>query len=684
VKKLLALLLLCFSAQAATYYVAKTGNNTTGDGSSGNPWLTIAKAESTATAAGSIIRIQVGSYDEQPTISHSGSAGSFRTFVADGAVICRGFQIPSASYIRLVGIEITHNGTTFSDAIGISGTSSHIEIWDCNIHNLHAVHGGIYVAGASNDVDYVIIRGTTIVDNGYQNGVQIEFASVGISAYRLTSDHWLIEYNTLARLGDGTYPIGAYNVIRNNAFTDYEDRSAADLHVDGFQPGSDQVDNRSHDHVYERNLIGNLRNDNSHFGIWQDTWTNDDKNIIIRGNLAYHLGSGGVGNIATDYMKTYNQTFHDLDFLLAGGGNGVYFSMRNSGANYPTNCAVLNSILSDNGNRTAIGTSSTVGQRNAANLGYLAGSDASYILTSNPLFVDSTTNVWNFRLQSGSPARNVGTYLTTVSSSSGSGTSLDLTDALYFTDGYGIVDGDTITITGAGTAQITAISGNTITINSSLTWTNGAPVYWGTSTTPDLGAFPYGATELTASQQSRSGNVYTVAVTGDAREVWFYANGIPDYCAKTAPYTYTNGTDTVTSKSYALYAQATPVISSPLDNAPTITAIEDQIINQNGVSPALAFTIGDDVDSAASLTLGKSSTNTTLIPTANIVFGGSGANRTVTITPASNQTGNSTITITVTDSYSLSSQISFNVNVPPPTPVRSGKYVRPRSLRHSL
>ena len=52
---------------------------------------------------------------------------------------------------------------------------------------------------------------------------------------------------------------------------------------------------------------------------------------------------------------------------------------------------------------------------------------------------------------------------------------------------------------------------------------------------------------------------------------------------------------------------------------------------------------------AASLTLGGASSNPTLVPNANIVFGGSGANRTVTLTPAANQSGSATITVTVSD-----------------------------------
>jgi hypothetical protein len=49
-----------------------------------------------------------------------------------------------------------------------------------------------------------------------------------------------------------------------------------------------------------------------------------------------------------------------------------------------------------------------------------------------------------------------------------------------------------------------------------------------------------------------------------------------------------------------------------------------------------------------SLTVSGSSNNTTLVPNANIVFGGSRANRTVTVTPAANQTGSAT-TVTVSD-----------------------------------
>src|SRR5439155_193483 len=67
------------------------------------------------------------------------------------------------------------------------------------------------------------------------------------------------------------------------------------------------------------------------------------------------------------------------------------------------------------------------------------------------------------------------------------------------------------------------------------------------------------------------------------------------------------------------------------------------------------FTVGDAESAAGSLTLSKGSSNATLVPTNNIVFGGSGSNRTVTVSPAANQNGTATITVTVSDGqYSAS------------------------------
>jgi len=98
------------------------------------------------------------------------------------------------------------------------------------------------------------------------------------------------------------------------------------------------------------------------------------------------------------------------------------------------------------------------------------------------------------------------------------------------------------------------------------------------------------------------------------------------------------------------------------DNAPTISAIAAQNISGGHGTGALPFTIGDQDTGTSGLILAATSSNPTLVPNANIVLGGSGANRTVTVTPVAGQTGTAQITVYVSDG-TLTTQTSFNVNV---------------------
>ena len=97
--------------------------------------------------------------------------------------------------------------------------------------------------------------------------------------------------------------------------------------------------------------------------------------------------------------------------------------------------------------------------------------------------------------------------------------------------------------------------------------------------------------------------------------------------------------------------------------APTISDIPNQSTTTNTPTAAIPFTVGDAQTPAGSLTLSKTSSNPTLVPTNNIVLGGSGANRTVTVSPANNQTGSATITMSVSDgTNSASDTFMFIVN----------------------
>jgi hypothetical protein len=115
----------------------------------------------------------------------------------------------------------------------------------------------------------------------------------------------------------------------------------------------------------------------------------------------------------------------------------------------------------------------------------------------------------------------------------------------------------------------------------------------------------------------------------------------------------------------SIFIAMAPIGSNPGDNtAPLISDIANQIINEDGSTGPLAFTIGDAETVASALTLTGDSSNTTLVPNANIVFGGSGSNRTVTITPVPNQPGSATVTVSVSDGV-LTTSDSFLVTVNP-------------------
>jgi subtilisin-like proprotein convertase family protein len=88
---------------------------------------------------------------------------------------------------------------------------------------------------------------------------------------------------------------------------------------------------------------------------------------------------------------------------------------------------------------------------------------------------------------------------------------------------------------------------------------------------------------------------------------------------------------------------------NPVNDGPTISNIADQSTLPGTPTAALPFTIGDLETAVTTLTTTASSNNTVLVPNANLVFGGSGANRTLTVTPASGQTGTATITVSVSD-----------------------------------
>jgi plastocyanin len=131
----------------------------------------------------------------------------------------------------------------------------------------------------------------------------------------------------------------------------------------------------------------------------------------------------------------------------------------------------------------------------------------------------------------------------------------------------------------------------------------------------------------------------------------------------TTPFTYT------TAGTYAYYCDphrfsgmTGTVTVQAVGSPPAISGIPDKLINTNSTTGVLSFIVSDNETAATSLNVSKAVSNGTSIPLGNVVLGGSGANRTVTVTSGA-ATGATTITLTVSDADGGTAQTSFVVTV---------------------
>jgi|GEM_PF-3447295 len=104
------------------------------------------------------------------------------------------------------------------------------------------------------------------------------------------------------------------------------------------------------------------------------------------------------------------------------------------------------------------------------------------------------------------------------------------------------------------------------------------------------------------------------------------------------------------------------IFVAPVNDAPVLGTIANQTVFMDTPTPAISLDISDVDNDAGSLMLTARSSNTSVVPNANVTFGGSGEHRTLTITPAANKFGTTTITVTLSDGEAEVTQ-TFNVTV---------------------
>ncbi|HXJ72778.1 MAG TPA: immunoglobulin domain-containing protein, partial [Candidatus Dormibacteraeota bacterium] len=101
----------------------------------------------------------------------------------------------------------------------------------------------------------------------------------------------------------------------------------------------------------------------------------------------------------------------------------------------------------------------------------------------------------------------------------------------------------------------------------------------------------------------------------------------------------------------------------PVNDPPTLNGLTSVTLQANTSSGPLPFTINDVDSDVALVTVQASSSLPSLLPPGALILSGSGANRTITITPATNQTGTAVVTLVARDNGAASSSRSFRVTV---------------------
>ena len=272
---------------------------------------------------------------------------------------------------------------------------------------------------------------------------------------------------------------------------------------------------------------------------------------------------------------------------------------------------------------------------------------------------------------------NEGDDLTIVSSASVDNGTVDIASdkkSLSFTPSANWNGTEVFTYTIRDTAGSTASASVTVTVAP----VNDPPVAVNdTATTNEETAVIINVlTNDTDIDLSREGDVLTITSADNA------ANGTATITGSGKTITFTPALDfsgnasfdyTIEDQHGASSTAHVTVTVSAVNDPPIISDISDQTIAEDGNSGALSFTVTDVDTAATSLTVTATSANGTVIPTGNVVFSGTGTDRTVTITPVINKnTWNRIgsidnpilITLTVSDG-ALTDSDSFNVTVTP-------------------
>lgn len=517
-----------------TVYVAPWGN----DGNAGSiqsPWATLHHA-SFLLEAGETVILRGGVYvndyliipagvateqqpitvtaypGEVPMLTGAGPYGTEITTYSPAVIDGLTFQRPDSSdvvdiwssYVTVQNCTFKETGGQFVRINGVSNVTVQNNVFDTNGYiDTDGENDAIVILGASN----ILIQNNYGTRNGHYFADAIYNPSYGPSKNIVLRDntieqHWgggigetgqgslnmLVENNRISHVGEGVAYIktnfllnASNNIVRNNVLTDesgwYENNGLL-LAGQYNETNSSAENNRIYNNVFYN--IG-------YVPIFLSQRQTSDRvfnyvmNNKITNNILYQGETQGAlfnSTPTTDYI--FLETFH---------------SPNKPWPFFPYYNYIFNNIIGDDpGNNDVIqySTPSTYDEwtLNAVQTGY-----SSYIsgnMQANPEFVDA--NAGDFELASSSPAIGAGAHLAHTTAA-GTSTAVPVDDPYYFSNGFGVVPGDSVKIGHSARVTVSAVNyqSGVLTVSSAVSFNRGDTVDLANfnGSAPDLGAFEY-------------------------------------------------------------------------------------------------------------------------------------------------------------------------------------------------
>ncbi len=406
-----------------------------------------------------------------------------------------GIELQAASYNKILNCFISGWGiygdpyNNGGDAVQLNGGAHHNLVENCFIGS--AGHAGLQIDGGYSNM---------IRNNTFSNPIEKGLEMTNRPNTPTSNFRWnLAEGNTFIQAGYNSELHGGmhihcnsnYNIIRRNVM-----RDAGGWGIDMQTWGTDTVSTVGN-HFFHNTVV--------HNGIWQNLLATQSgtgleitdfgytgapqgshqvKNNIFYDNLAVQGQAGGAGQNVILWLglETAANRPPAPWFGVVVAGNILYKQAANELVLANTRTGNPNTVAWFQTNHAAnvFGNIQTAPTFTAYNTGNAS---------------DPFDGSFDFNLQAGSQGIDDGVNLTNTTSA-GSGTVVPVADALYFHAGYnGMIAPDQIMV-GNELVTVTAIdyTSNTVTVNRSISWANGAGVnlpYSGSA--PDIGAYEYGS-----------------------------------------------------------------------------------------------------------------------------------------------------------------------------------------------